>query len=107
MFDTQVTTQESLSVEMKTFYEKALITFAEPHLVHDQFGQKVPIPKNGGKTIEFRQFAHLPKALTPLTEAVTPDGKNLDVTAITATVSHLPAIKKITFSIDLPLRFVF
>ena len=32
MFDTQVTTQDSMSVEMKTFYEKALITYADPEL---------------------------------------------------------------------------
>ena len=40
MFDTQVTTQDSLSVEMKTFYEDTLIDTAEPKLVHDQFGDK-------------------------------------------------------------------
>ena len=40
MFDTQVTTQESLSAEMKTFYEDTLIDNAEPKLVHDQFGDK-------------------------------------------------------------------
>ena len=67
MFDTQVTTQDSMSVEMKTFYEKALITYAEPELYHDQFGQKVPIPKHGGKTIEFRKYSPLAKAMTPLT----------------------------------------
>lgn len=78
----------NLSAEMKTYYDMMLIDEASPLLVHDQFGQKKPIPQGGGKTIEFRQFAHLPKALTPLTEGVTPDGKNLDVTNITATVSQ-------------------
>lgn len=77
-----------LSAEMKTFYDMRLIDEASANLVHDQFGQKRPIPKNGGKTIEFRKFSALPKALTPLTEGVTPDGKRLDVTAITAEVSQ-------------------
>ena len=85
---TQVTTQESLSPEMKTFYDMTLIDEASANLVHDQFGQKRPIPQNGGKTIEFRKFSSLPKALTPLTEGVTPDGKSLEVTAITSTVSQ-------------------
>lgn len=49
--NTNVTTDGSLSKEMKTFYDKALIRLAEPELVHDQFAQKRPIPKNGGKTI--------------------------------------------------------
>ena len=45
------TTSENLSAEMKTFYDKTLITLASPYLVHDQFGQKRDIPKNGGKII--------------------------------------------------------
>ncbi len=77
-----------LSAEMKTFYDMTLIDEASAALVHDQFGQKRPIPKNGGKTIEFRKFSALPKATTPLTEGVTPVGKRLDVTAVTATVAQ-------------------
>jgi len=65
-----------------------LIDEAAPQLVHDQFGQKRPIPKNGGKKIEFRKFASLPKALTPLTEGVTPDGKKLSATKIEAEVKQ-------------------
>ena len=86
--DVQTTLTEGLSAEMKTFYDMTLIDEAAPALVHDQFGQKRPIPKNGGKTIEFRKFAPLTKALTPLTEGVTPEGKSLDVTTVTAEVSQ-------------------
>lgn len=78
----------NLSAEMKTFYDMTLIDEAGPNLVHDQFGQKRPIPAGGGKTIEFRKFAPLAKALTPLTEGVTPDGKSLEVNTVTATVSQ-------------------
>lgn len=86
--NTNVTTDSGLSVENKTFYDMRLIEMAQAQLVHDQFGQKRPIPKNGGKTIEFRQYASLPKALTPLTEGVTPDGSKLSATAIEATVAQ-------------------
>lgn len=82
------TNSEGLSPEMKTFYDKTLLHLAGPRLVHAQFGQKKPIPKNGGKTIEFRRFSKLPKALTPITEGVTPTGNKLNVTAITATVDQ-------------------
>jgi N4-gp56 family major capsid protein len=84
----QTTLLPGLSAEMKTFYDMTLIDEATANLVHDQFGQKRPIPANGGKTIEFRKFAPLAKATTPLTEGVTPDGKSLTVTAETATVSQ-------------------
>ena len=86
--EVQTTLSDGLSAEMKTFYDMTLIDEASANLVHAQFGQKRPIPKNGGKTIEFRKFAPLAKAITPLTEGVTPDGKSLSVSTITATVSQ-------------------
>ena len=86
--DTTATTGNDLSVEMKTYYSDYLIDLAEPELVHDQFGQKKPIPKNGGKTIEFRKYDSLAKALTPLTEGVTPSGSKLNVSNIEATVAQ-------------------
>lgn len=86
--DTALTSGNELSPEMKTYYDMTLIDEAGPQLVHDQFAQKRPIPRNGGKIIEFRKFAPLAKALTPLTEGVTPDGNVLNVSAITAEVAQ-------------------
>lgn len=80
--------ENALSPEMKTFYDKTLITLAGANLVHEQFGQKRPIPKNGGKTIEFRKFSKLPKALTAITEGVTPAGNKLSVSAVSCTVDQ-------------------
>lgn len=88
LFATQTTALPGLSDEMKVFYSDYLIDMAEPELVHDQFGQKKPIPKNGGKTIEFRKYDSLAKAMTPLTEGVTPAGNALNVSTITATVAQ-------------------
>ncbi len=82
------TTGNDLSPEMKTYYSDYLLDLAEPELVHDQFGQKHPIPRNGGKTIEFRQYDPLPEQLTPLSEGVTPDGQSLNVKTVTATISQ-------------------
>ena len=79
---------EQLSAEMKTYYDMTLIDEAEAQLVHDQFAQKHNIPQGSGKTIEFRKFASLPKATTPLTEGVTPDGQSLSTSAVTATVAQ-------------------
>ena len=86
--NTHTTGTPGMSAEMKTYYDMRLIDLVEPELVHAQFGQKRPIPKNGGKIIEFRQFSALPKALKPLTEGVTPDGNKLSVTSKTAEVSQ-------------------
>jgi len=62
----------SLSAEMKTYYEDILLDNAEPKLVHDQFGDKYPIPKGKGRTIEFRKYSLLAKATIAMTEGVTP-----------------------------------
>ena len=86
--NTNTTLDSGLSLENKTFYDMTLIDMAQANLVHDQFGQKRPIPKNGGKKIEFRQYASLPKALTALTEGITPDGSKLSVTSIEAEVAQ-------------------
>lgn len=92
LFDaaTNVTTASDLSAEMKTYYSDYLIDLAEPELVHDQFGQKHPIPQNGGKTIEFRQYDSLPAVPDDrlLVEGVTPDGQSLKVSTITAEVKQ-------------------
>lgn len=85
---TNKTTDAALSDEMKVFYEKTLIDLAEAKLVHNQFGDEYDIPANGGKTIEFRQFAPLAKAMTPISEGVTPTGNTLSVSTITATVDQ-------------------
>ena len=86
--DTKVTTGNDLSEEMKVYYSDYLIDNALPKLVHDQFGQKQPIPKGSGKQIEFRKFSPLPKLTTPITEGVTPDGQKLDVTKVTSQVKQ-------------------
>lgn len=86
--NTNITSSEGLTKEMKTYYSDYLIDNAIPKLVHDQFGQKHPIPKNGGKTIEFRKYSPLPKLTTPLQEGVTPDGQSLNMSTVEATVAQ-------------------
>ena len=86
--NTNVTTAAGLSDEMKTYYSDYLIDNAIPKLVHDQFGQKHPIPKNGGKTIEFRKYNPLPKLTTPIQEGVTPNGQSLNMSTVEATVAQ-------------------
>lgn len=79
---------KGLTDGMKTYYSDYLIDLVEAELIHDQFGQKHAIPRNGGKTIEFRQWDILPELLTELQEGVTPDGQNLSMSTIEATVKQ-------------------
>ncbi len=90
--NTQKTTTNAegndLTPNMKTFYSRQLIKDAKANLVHDQFADKRPIPKNGGKTVEFRKYDPFSKALTQLSEGETPEGHKLNVQTVTATVGQ-------------------
>lgn len=85
-----------LSHEMRTYYSDYLIDLAEPELIHDQFGQKQPIPKNNGKEIQFRKYDSLPKMLKPLTEGVTPDGQKLSMSVISQKVKQYGGFIELT-----------
>ena len=79
-----VQSSDTMPAEMKTYYDKELVDMADAELVHRQFCKKKSIPANGGNKIEWRKFSNFEKALTPLTEGVTPTGHNLTVTPIVA-----------------------
>ena len=91
-YNTQTTTTNNtgnnITPEMKAYYDRQMIRFAQPKLVHAQFGQNKPIPKGSGKTIEFRKFSPLPKALKPLSEGITPKGNQLNVSTVESTVEQ-------------------
>ncbi len=89
--DTNRTTDEGMSPEMIKFYNKNLIKEFKPQLVHSQFAQKRPLPKHGGKTVDFRKFESLPPIKTPLEEGVTPKGQKIKVTNKTATIEQYGA----------------
>lgn len=81
-----VTTQESLSPTMKTFYDTTLLENAREQMVFTQFGKKQPLH---GNKVEWRKFNTFEKALTPLTEGVIPSGKTFGMTKIEAeTTQH-------------------
>ncbi len=71
-----------LSPEMKMFYSTMLIKSVGPELVHAQFLDDQPLPKNNGKMVEWRKRSKFQKATTPLTEGVTPDKHTITVTSI-------------------------
>ncbi len=86
--NTNLTTDSGLSSTVVTYYDRKLIKNAKPRLVHQRFGQKRQIPKNGGKSVNFRKFEIFPAATTPISEGITPDGRALDMTSITADIKQ-------------------
>jgi N4-gp56 family major capsid protein len=73
---------------MKTFYDRVLLEYTVPTLLHANFAQTRNIPMGSGKTVEFRRLSLLATATTPLTEGVPPTLKDIAISAITATISQ-------------------
>lgn len=73
---------------VQAFYDRNLLTRAQPAEVHGRFGQKRPIAKRNGNQIKFRRYSQLAAASTPLTEGVTPAGSSLAVTDLTSTLAQ-------------------
>jgi N4-gp56 family major capsid protein len=90
-----------ITAEMKTYYDMKLLARLIPNFIHMQWGQKRPLPKAGGNTINFRKFASLTAALTPLTEGTTPAGNSITVTALTASPSQYGDFVQISDVLDL------
>lgn len=84
-YNTNTTTQQSMSPTMKTFYDTALLENARAVLIFNQFGDH---QKMKGNKVEWRKFNTFAKALTPLTEGVNPDGSTFGMTYIEATTTQ-------------------
>lgn len=85
---TNVSGQNQLSAEDKTFYERTLLERLLPQLNFYKDARKKKLPKNSGRTMNFRKFNSLTAPSASLTEGKTPDGNDLSITTITATVAQ-------------------
>lgn len=77
----------TLAPELKTFYDTELLENARVEMFYAQFGRKQRLPKNGGKTVEWRKFNTFAKA-TELKEGVIPTGQQFGASAITAAITQ-------------------
>ena len=103
LFAGEMNTQTTggLSAEMKTYYGMELLENARPQLVHNQFAATKGLPVGGGKTVEWRKFGAFDKALTPLTEGVTPDGSGISVSYITKELAQYGDYTTVSDMLDL------
>lgn len=81
----ELTTTTQIPAEVSNYYDRTLLVRVTPLLVHTKWAQIRDIPRKAGtKIIKFRRYGNLAANTTPLSEGVTPDGKQLSVTDITA-----------------------
>lgn len=65
-----------------------MLTRGVPYLVLEKFGQTYVMPNKSTKVAKFRRYNALALATTPLVEGVTPSGKKITVTDVTATLEQ-------------------
>ena len=98
---TNTTSTSTLSSTMQTYYDRKLLQDMKPKLVHYQFGQKRPLPKNNGKTINFRKWTPFAANTTALSEGTPPDGQALSMTNLSTTIAQYGDYVKVTDLLDM------
>lgn len=85
-FEENLNMNKTTSAGIQPLYQPVLnrhvLMVAKSDMIHAQFGQKAKIEKGKGKTVAWDKMSPLPKALTPLTEGVTPEGVGLNMSRI-------------------------
>lgn len=94
------TATNSMSAELKEFYDTELLENARTQLFYAQFGKRQPLPKNHKGTVEWRKWNIFDRA-AKLTEGVIPTGQTFGVTAITGAVDQYGTYTAITDKLEL------
>ena len=91
---------DTLALTMKTFYDTQLLENARPNLVHAQLAGRQALPRNHGKTVEWRKWNTFERA-AKLTEGVIPTGQKFGVTTVTGSVDQYGTYTSITDKLEL------
>lgn len=91
-----ITTLTQLPPEVRTYFDRMLLTLARPYYIYDLFAQKRQIPMNSGDQMVFRRYGTLSAASIPLTDGQTPAGDQLSVTDFKAAISWYGSFVTIT-----------
>jgi N4-gp56 family major capsid protein len=75
-----ITTTSQVPPEVRTYFDRLLLTLARPYYIYDMFAQKRTIPLNSGDQMVFRRYSTLSAATVPITDGTTPPGDALSVT---------------------------
>lgn len=75
-----LTTTAQVPPEVRTYFDRLLLTLARPYYVYDMFAQKRTIPLNSGDQMVFRRYSTLTAATVPIQDGTTPPGDSLSVT---------------------------
>ena len=97
---TEFSGNDTLAPTMKTFYDTQLLENVRPDLYHAQFAEKQALPRNHGKTVEWRKWNTLKDAET-LTEGVIPTGQKMGQSSMNASIEQIGTYVTISDQLEL------
>src|SRR5262245_10623679 len=89
-----------MSPELRTYYDRNLLSRLLPALVYTFMGQVRPMPAHEGQSVQYRRFNSLPVATTPLTEGVTPGNEQPTISTVSATPAQYGDWVQVTDILD-------
>ena len=90
----------SLSGELKTFYDTELLENARVEMFYAQFAKKQTLPAKHGNTVEWRKWNTFAKA-TQLQEGVIPTGQKFGMSSKTGSIAQYGTYAAITDTLEL------
>ena len=90
----------TLSGELKTFYDTELLENARVELFYAQFAKKQPLPANHGKTVEWRKWNTFAKA-GQLQEGVIPTGQKFGMSSKTGSINQYGTYATVSDTLEL------
>lgn len=97
---TEFSGNDTLAPELKTYYDTNLLENARVEMFYSQFGKKVSLPANRGKTVEFRKWNTFARA-TELQEGVIPTGQKFGATMKTGSIKQYGTYTTISDELEL------
>jgi N4-gp56 family major capsid protein len=88
----------NVAADLQTYFAAKLLEVAELNTILDQFGEKVPVPSNSSKTIQFVREEKFTTSTTPtqLTEGLPPDAVGLTLNQFDAVMEQYGFLTRIS-----------
>lgn len=91
----------ALTAEQAEFYQRAMLERLIDNVVFMNYGKKQNVPKRAGATTSFRRLELPTLSTNAIVEGTTPDGLDLTINKVTATVKQYGAWTKVSDFLDL------
>ena len=98
--ETARTTTNSMTGELKAFYDTELLENARVEQYYAQFAKRQPLPKNHKGQVEWRKWNTFPRA-DKLVEAVIPQGVTFGMTTLTGSIDQYGMYTAISDKLEL------